>query len=251
MDQVLYRGRGEHSQYRVVERVYDGRPSRLLLSGKAAPQSGIALDDNPELLFDYNQRLLEVVLSVRPERVLVIGGGACTLPMAIAAYIPDAAIDIVEMESLLARLASEYFDFSESDRMKLIIQDGREFIEASQSQYDLIIVDAFDEYTIPRPLVTVQAAQQYARLLAPGGCMAMNVIAAYTGGRPTLIHRIVASFRDVFSTTELYPADPYYGQRGDQNILFIAAQQPTSLEYLQTFRVEPTIAVDDQLKLVE
>lgn len=84
MVKIIYNGTSKLSHYRIIDRVYNDRPSRLLLSGdKGAPQSGLALDDQTELLFDYNQRLFEVALSLEPKSVLVIGGGAFTLPRAL------------------------------------------------------------------------------------------------------------------------------------------------------------------------
>ena len=57
----------------------------------------MAVDDNPLLLFDYNQRLFELVTNLRPKSLLLIGGGAYTLPSALLAALPKLEITVVEV----------------------------------------------------------------------------------------------------------------------------------------------------------
>lgn len=242
MFKVIYDGRTRHNRYRVVDRIYNDRPSRLLLAGdKASPQSGLALDDNPELLFDYNQRLFEAALSLEPRSVLVIGGGAFTLPRALLRQLPEAQIDAVEIDAQLPRLARRYFDLKTDRRLKIITADGRDYIDRSKRSYDLIIVDAFSEYDIPTSLLTVEAAAQYARLLSPNGTIALNIIASYRGVSPTLTHRLVASFGSYFQSIDIYPADPSDDQDHEQNLIFVASHQAApSLDYLLSVPVYPS-----------
>lgn len=252
MEKILFKGESLYGRYQVVDRVYEGRPARLLMSGKEAPQSGLARDDNPELLFDYNQRFMEIALSLQPRSVLVIGGGAFTLPKALVERFETVRVDAVEVDPLLPRIAYEYFDLPQHPHLRVITQGGREFIDAASERYDLVVVDAFDEYDIPRPLLTVQAAKRYAKLLSPGGVLAINIIAAYSGHRPTLVHQMLATFREVFTSIDIYPADPYYGKRGEQNLLFVATQgPPPSFDYLQSAEVYPVVRADDHLRMVD
>ena len=64
---VLFEGDSAYAHYRIADVSYMGRPARLLYGGThEAAQSGLALDDRPELLFDYNQRLLELYPNSAP-----------------------------------------------------------------------------------------------------------------------------------------------------------------------------------------
>ena len=238
---IIYDGTSKFNRYRIIDRTYNDRPSRLLLSGnQATPQSGLAFDDNLELLFDYNQRLLEVALSLRPLSVLVIGGGAFTLPRSILDHLPEAQVDAVEIDPLLLRLARRYFQLKRNRRLNIHIGDGRDYIDQHQGQYDLIIVDAFNEYVIPKSLLTVEAAQQYAKLLTPNGTLALNIIAKYNSSLPTLAHRLLASFHDSFTSLTLYPADIHDPKNEEQNLIFVASHQPSpSLDYLLSSQVHP------------
>ena len=97
----------------------------------------MARDDLPDLLFDYNQRLLEIVNSLYPKNILVIGGGAYTLPSAIITALPEVRVDVVELDPGLLALAKQYFGLPENDRMNIVHQDGRQFLEESSATYDM------------------------------------------------------------------------------------------------------------------
>src|ERR1700760_605289 len=106
MQHILWEGDTIYGHYQVVDTLYDGRPARVLYSGdRQAAQSGIAKDASPSLLFDYNQRVFELLTSVLPKRVLLIGGAVCTLPKALLAALPDVQIDVIEPDSGLTKLA--------------------------------------------------------------------------------------------------------------------------------------------------
>src|SRR5205085_7261391 len=107
---VVWEGNTALGRYQVIDTVYDGRPARVLYSGDAqAAQSGIATDHRPELLFDYNQRFLELAEGLNPSTVLIIGGGAGTLATALLNMKTITKIDIVEPDSMLTEFAYKYF----------------------------------------------------------------------------------------------------------------------------------------------
>lgn len=251
---VLYEGSSEFGHYKIVDLIYDGRPSRLLYAGSDTPQSGLATDDNPELLFDYNQRFLELALSIRPKRVLVIGGGALTLPKALLERLESVTrIDVVELDPLLPDLARQYFGVPDDPRLHVMVGDGRLYINKAEQTYDLIVVDAFAEFIIPRPLMTVQAARQYARLLGPGGVFTINFISRYYTNKLQLTHQLKATFERVFTHVEFDPADPYYDKRAEQNMLMIAHDGSWEhFDYLQSAPVtvlptpQPTDLTDER-----
>jgi spermidine synthase len=247
---VLFDGASDLSSYKIVETIYDGRQARLLYGGHNTPQSGLALDDKPNLLFDYNQRFLEIALSLRPKKVLVIGGGTFTLPKALLEHFYDIHIDAVELDPLLPQLAHHYFDLPDDERLRIIVDDGRHFLDQAQGLYDLIVIDAFSEFVIPRPLYTVGAVKQYARLLTPDGVLAMNFIAKYKGTKKTLAHELVATFCTGFTAVSLYPADHTYQTNGEENILLVASHtENVPLDYLHSETVELEVMPDDSIVL--
>ncbi len=235
---VLFDGSSEFGDYQVAETIHNGRKSRVLYSGGKAPQSGIALDDEPELLFNYNQRFLEIAESIKPKSVLLIGGGAFTLPKAIIERFPDTNIDVVEIDVLLPKLAKEYFDLPASRRLKITVGDGREYLDKNQNVYDLIIVDAFSEHDIPLSLINIEAVKLYHQSLTKKGVIAINFIAKYDTYQVTLAHQLTATFKTAFNTVEVYPADTRHKKRSRQNLVLIASRQDRlSLDYLHSVPV--------------
>lgn len=232
---LLYTTSSQYGNYRVVEMMYNGRPSRLLFGDDASPQSGIALDDDSEALFDYNQRFMEIVVSLQPRKILVIGGGAFSLPVAIIERFPDVTIDVVEIDPVLPDIARQFFDLRDQPGLNIIIQDGRDILNQSRGDYDLIVVDAFSGMDIPRQLLSVQAARQYQKNLAPEGVMALNFISAYHVANPQLAHRLQATFDPVFSSVELYPSEGDGRVKDSDNIVLVASDKLVpSLDYLQS-----------------
>lgn len=226
--------RSEYGSYKIVDTVYNGRPARMLFGEKNSPQSGIATDDSAELLFDYNQRCLEIAMSQLPTSVLVIGGGAFTFPRAVYDRFPTAVIDVVEIDPALVAAAYNYFELPHDDRLTVYTEDGARFAARMKKQYDFIVIDAFSGYTIPPHLIEHAAINQYARLLSHNGVLAINFIAEYKQGRPSLGHEIVAAFSESFHNIALYPSDPSYYKGEEQNFILTASQKPLHFEYLQS-----------------
>lgn len=232
---LLFEGDSKFGHYQVADTVYLGRPARVLYSGDhRAAQSALAKDDRPELPFDYNERFLELARSLRPDRMLLIGGGACTLPRAVLKEFPEIAIDIVEPDRLLLDLARKYFDFEPSKHTKLCVDDGRHYLEATTKSYDLVFIDAFADTIIPQSLQTEQAVSSLKRCLDPTGTVAMNVIAAGYGERSTILIRLVNAFQTIFNNVQVFPASSSISLWTPQNFILTAQNDTKDLhQYLR------------------
>lgn len=253
MQQVLWEGDTAFGHYQIVDTPYDGRPARVLYSGdRRAAQSGVAKDDNPDLLFDYNQRMYELVNGLTPGRVLVIGGGVFTLPAALLLALPELRIDVVEPDAKLTELAYEFFDLPVTDRLNIFNTDGRTFLQEHAMCYDMILVDAFSHTTIPRDVITHQAFQEYADHLGRSGVLAMNVISSYHGTKAhTLAQTYAAAIRS-FDTVGIFLASRGYSMWLPQNFVLTAQKDGSILlkdlvrhEAVKPPTVQPGAALDD------
>jgi|GEM_PF-729651 len=212
--------------YEVVDMIYNDRPARVLFSGhRQAAQSGLALDDKSELLFDYNQRFMELVASLRPSSLLLIGGGACTLPQALLAAYPGIRLTIIEPEKELEAIARRYFGWQPSARTRVVHTDGRAFLAESTAQYDLILIDAFSYTTIPRSLLSQPAIQAFKRHLKPGGALGMNIISPYYGRGADLIRQQYRYYETAFRQVDIFPASrSLFSPWLSQNYVLVARQ---------------------------
>lgn len=138
--------------------------------------------NNPrKLIFPYARMMLASLLLVpNPERILIIGLGGGTLPVTLNELFPEARIDVVEIDSAVQIVAETYFGFSETENMKVILQDARVFTKRAKLRgelYDLVMLDAFNGDYIPEHLMTAEYLQETQALLAPGGVVASNTFA--------------------------------------------------------------------------
>ena len=66
-------------------------------------------------------------------------------------------------------MAREYFALPDDERIRMFIDDGRAFVGYCAETYDLIIIDAFDDDHIPRPLLTEEFLRECRERLSADG----------------------------------------------------------------------------------
>lgn len=197
----------EFGHYRVEDEIYNGRPARILYGGnKLVAQSGMARDTDDELLFDYNQRFREIVQGMRPQRVLVLGGGVLTLPIALLREFPEMLIDVVERDELLITLAEKYFGYTPNARMTIYIGDGVQYLEDTTTIYDLIIMDVFDHAAIPPAFQTPVFVRAMRRHVGKRGVVAINCIASQRGLNAATLHKLYGLVQPVFPIGQIFSA---------------------------------------------
>jgi SAM-dependent methyltransferase len=146
----------------------------------------------------------ERLVRTDPGRVLIVGAGTGS-DVAVALSLGATSIDAVEIDPRLARIGAErHPDHPYDDpRVRVVIDDGRAFLERSDAQYDLILFALPDSLTLVSGqsslrlesyLFTREALAQARAHLAPGGVFAM-----YNYYREAwLIDRLAGTLRDVY-----------------------------------------------------
>ena len=114
---------------------------------------------NPDkLVFGYARMMMKsLLLQPNPQRILIVGLGGGTLPMTLANLFPEAQIDVVEIDPAVVTVAETYFEFQETDQIRVFLQDARVFTKRAGmrgDRYDLIMLDAFNGDYIPEHLMT-------------------------------------------------------------------------------------------------
>lgn len=237
---IVHKESTAFGKYTVVDEYYNGRPARVLYSGgRVAAQSGLALDERSELLFDYNERFMELVRGVCPKRVLVIGGGSFTFPKGLLEELPDVQLDIVEIDGALQDIAKRFFGFRPSARTRVFTSDGLAYLRESQETYDLIIIDVFIEATLPAEFQTLGSMKLAKQHLNQGGILAMNVIAAYYGSRSSALRRQIEAMRDLFPYLGIFPAGFAVSYWLPQNFVVTASDAPHELAKLLRYKELP------------
>lgn len=231
-DELIYETKTKYGRYQVVDMLYNGREARILFIGnREAAFSGIPLDGEHELLFDYIQRLYEITSTIRPKKLLIIGGGVYTLPMAILRTLPDVEMDVVEIDEGLNDIAEAFFGFQKDRRINIINQDGSEFLKNTSEKYDMIILDAFSGLEIPDSMKSKHTTKLIESCLNPNGIIAMNVISSYRGRNSKLIKEFYYSHEELYTHTNVYQADSSLLLWSVQNLILVAQKHPNLEHY--------------------
>lgn len=145
-------------------------------------QSSMYVADPFETDIDYCGCLhLTIAVQPRATRMLAIGLGGGTVVKRMWRDYPHMRIDAVELEPEIVEIARTLFALPDDPRIRVHVGDGRAFLEAGGGTWDVIVIDAFDDDRIPRPLLTEEFMRTCRDHLAPGGVVAYNVIGTVTG----------------------------------------------------------------------
>lgn len=105
--------------------------------------------------------------------ILILGNGTGTFATQCAKYYTPCNIDAVEIDGKISELAYEYFDMAED--INLYEYDGRAFLQAIDNKYDVIMVDAYQDITIPFQMSSVEFFTLAANHLKENGIMVVNM----------------------------------------------------------------------------
>lgn len=106
-------------------------------------------------------------------RVLVLGMGTGTFAAQCREFIPNVVVEGVEIDGKITALAREYFRLP--DDVPVTTYDGRAYLAAIDGYYDVIMVDAYQDITIPFQMSSVEFFTLVKRHLTPGGVMVVNM----------------------------------------------------------------------------
>jgi spermidine synthase len=222
-----------YSSVRVTEREWaDGRRVRELFQNGGS--SSAEYVDTRAPAHEYllvSERLLEPVLD-RVDSMLVLGGGALSLPVAFQARRPEMDIVVVEIDPVVTELAAEYFAYGTADypHIRVVHEDARLHLRASLETYDVIYLDVFDHLlTVPWTMVTREALSDMAARLGPDGLFVANVLSPLEGPGIGFLERFRATLDDVFAETRVYLVRPEADPGVTQNLVVIAAKRPGAL----------------------
>jgi len=224
---VVHETRSEYSRIRVVDH---GSQRALYFVGDADLDVVETLIDlrQPHVLQHAYSRTAMAGLLYRPEpsSCLLIGLGGGAIVRFLNHHWPALALDVVEIDPEVVRVAREYFGTVESPGTRIHVADGREFLERSTARYDLILIDAHlhpdartDSTGHPLSLRSDSFYRSVQDRLAPGGVVMFNMIA----GRDSASY--LESLRGAF------PAVDVYRPAGTGNmIVFASPRDPLASE---------------------
>jgi spermidine synthase len=210
----IYRANSNFGQLQVVQSNFDNRLFYLndfLTQNTYDPESRQSTS-----MFTYMLHGLATLYTPRIDNVLCIGMGAGIVPMQFAHE--DVHVDVVEINPAVVPLATQFFDL-DARRLNLTIGDGRAYVNASDKQYDAIVLDAFLGDSSPSHLMSRQAFAGMKRLLRPGGVLVINAFCEFEKGKDFYAGSLDKTLKSVFADVRIHAG-------GNGNVFFVASNQP-------------------------
>lgn len=192
----------------------------------------------PSELPFLNQYTLPYRFKPAPGNVLIIGAGAGN--DANGAIRGGAkSVDAVEIDPVIIRLGHQYHPNQpyQNPTVNTIVDDGRAFMERTQTHYDLIVMGLADSHTLSSNLTnlrldhylyTQESLTQARKILKPDGIL----ILSFEAPRPWIGQRLAKTVTDAFGTPPLVfevRSDSAFGWGG---YFFVAAKDPNVLTKL-------------------
>ena len=121
----------------------------------------------------YDTALAAPLMADQARSALILGMGTGTYARQLRRYYPRMAIQGVEIDRTISDLATKYFD--QPADIPVFTYDGRAWLAASGQRFDLIVVDAYQDITIPFQMSSTEFFTLVRNHLNPGGVMVVNM----------------------------------------------------------------------------
>ena len=163
-----------------------------------------SLDDPTKLVYGYEQLYAEVTeYRARQDdhlRTLFIGGGGYTFPKYIEAIHPNSDIHVIEIDPGVTQTAHDMLGLSRDTKIVTYNEDARLFLERQPTDpYDLIVGDAFNDFSVPYHLTTREFNERVRAWLEEDGLYMVNIIDGVRGDfLRAYTHTLRQSFRHIY-----------------------------------------------------
>jgi len=158
---------------------------------------------------------------------LILGMGTGTYANQCRRYYGDMPVEGVEIDEKITALAREYFELPED--VKVTTYDGRAYLNAIDGKYDVIMVDAYQDITIPFQMSSKEFFTLVKEHLAEDGVMVVNMNMRGSG-EDSINAYLADTISSVFD--EVYTVDV----KGSTNRELFASNNPQMLENLRVHR---------------
>jgi spermidine synthase len=189
-------------------------------------QSAMTLERPFESPFGYVD-YLSLAFAYKPDarNALIVGLGGASAPKRFWRDFPEVDVHVVELDPEVVDVAYEWFELPRDDRLTIETEDGRQYLQREERQWDVIVLDAYYADSLPFHLTTQEFLQLVHERLAPGGIVVANIIGALEGPESKLFRSFYRTYRTVFPSLAVHPVDLQRDAESIRNIIQIAADQ--------------------------
>ena len=192
-------------------------------------QNGLLIFTVPDRLTAEESVHFALLEHLRPQRVLLIGGGLGGSITETLRHPSIVRVDYVELDPGIVRLSEhilpqEHIQSLKDSRVHIHHTDGRRFVKSTTDEFEVIILNLPNPYTAQlNRFYTLEFFREVNRCLSPGGVFALHVQSSENAIGPELsdfLSTLSATLTNVFPDLVIIP--------GETN-RFIVANQPDYL----------------------
>ena len=214
---------------------------RILLVNEGH-ESATFTDENQcyDLVFEYTKFYDLMFKSSKDiKNTLMIGGAGYSYPKYYISHYTDKSIDVVEIDEDITQIAKKYFyldkliadyNLDTNNRLGLITEDGRTYLNKNAKKYDAILNDAFSGEIPASTLTTIEASRKIYSSLTENGLYLSNVLSSIDGQNSNFLKAEVNTLKQVFKNVYVLPCNNYTNHELIQNIMVIATDDTLFLE---------------------
>jgi spermidine synthase len=219
----------------VQEREREGEPVRVLILDRLV-HSFSSLNDPTVLVYVYEKMYAEATAYQAERhnrlRALFIGGGGYTFPCYMEAVYPDSELHVLEIDPGVTQVAYDALGLSLNTEIVTHNQDARLFLAQSPTQvYDLILGDAFNDFSAPYHLTTREFNERVRAWLADDGLYLVNIV---DGPRADFVRAFVHTMRQTFRYVYLAPTNAAWRRAPRSTFVIVATNKPLDLTVLES-----------------
>lgn len=227
---AVYGRDGLYEKIMIYDGKFRGRPTRFFRQDRSC--SGAMFLGSDELVYDYTKYYaLYEIFKPDVKNALVLGGGAYSVPKALLKDLPEASVDVAEIEPSLFELAKKYFNVVETARLNNFVEDGRRFLYDADKKYDLIFGDVYYSlYSLPPHFTTKDFFEIVKNGLTDDGVFVANIIGDLSQRKASLLGAEIKTFLYAFPNSYFFAVDSPK-KYGAQNIIFVGYNSAKKIDF--------------------
>lgn len=158
--------------------------------------------------------------------ILILGMGSGTYATQCYRYFDNTVMTGVEIDKKIIDLAYDRFGMPRDERITCIEFDGRAYLRGA-GKYDLILVDAYRDVTIPFQMSSVEFFSEVREHLAEDGVLVVN-LNMYSSSEGSLDQYLCDTVSSVFDTV-------YVADRGTNRMVFASENTAIAERFRATY----------------